>query len=139
MISRQALTNCVPGEEGRTAGCFGGDPWMIYNHMKATKVPDETCSPWKGQNDQCVPWTVCGNCAPPPGFIAAVMAGKDTTGFDMAGGCYAVPHFTGYKVSQFGAVNGSDAMMKEIYARGPISCNLNADDRFMFNYSEVVR
>merc|ERR1719440_298161 len=30
-------------------------------------------------------------------------------------------------------------MMKEIFARGPISCNLNADDRFMYNYSEVVQ
>jgi len=60
-------------------------------------------------------------------------------GFDMTGGCHAIPHFTGYTVSQFGNVNGTQAMMKEIYARGPISCHLNADDKFMYNYSEVVQ
>jgi len=140
MLSRQALINCVQGEKGAPAGCFGGDSWMIYEFMKDQKVPDETCSPYKAQNDQCLPWTICGNCKPPNGFIAAIQAGKDTSTFDMAAGCYPIPHYTGYTVSQFGYVkkNDPDAMMKEIYARGPISCMMMGDDRFMFNYSQVV-
>merc|ERR1712060_758462 len=114
---------------------------MIYNYMKDTKVPDETCSPYKAQNDQCLPWTVCGNCKPPAGFGAALQAGKDVgdMGFDMTSGCYSIPHYIGYKVSQFGKVKGAEAMMKEIYARGPITCAFNADDKFMFNYSQVAK
>merc|ERR1719396_224280 len=55
---------------------------------------------------------------------------------DMAGGCFAVPEFIGYGVKEYGTINESTAMMKEIYARGPITCAMDADDDFMNSYSQ---
>lgn len=54
---------------------------------------------------------------------------------DWSSGCYEVPSYIGYGVKEYGNVNGSEAMMKEIYARGPISCSMDANPEFMFNYS----
>lgn len=109
---------------------------MIYDYMHQTKVPDETCNPWKAKNEECKAANVCSNCSPPPGFLEAIQAGKDLSKMDMKGGCFAVPNFLGYGVKEYGTINGSTDMMKEIYARGPITCAMDADDDFMNGYSQ---
>merc|ERR550525_2076977 len=90
--------------------------------MHKNKVSDESCNPWKAKNEECTASNVCSNCSPPPGFTKAIQDGKDVSkmSFDMAGGCFAVPEFIGYGVKEYGTINESTAMMKEIYARGPI-------------------
>jgi len=146
MVSRQALMNCVegPGPDHFAPGCFGGDSWMIYKHMHTHKVPDETCAPYRAQNDKCEPSTICRNCKPPPAFVAALQGGKNASeilalGIDMTEECYAIPDWVGYGVKEFGTASGELAMMKEIYARGPISCNIDAIDEFMLHYAENVK
>lgn len=144
MVSRQALMNCVEGPDAFAPGCFGGDSWMIYKYMYTHKVPDETCAPYRAQNDKCEPSTICRNCKPPPAFVTAIKAGKNATeilalGIDMTEECYAVPHWIGYGVKEYGAVSGELSMMKEIYARGPISCTMDASDDFMLRYAEIVQ
>lgn len=47
----------------------------------------------------------------------------DGAGF---GTCYPVPNATRYYVDAYGYVNGSAAMMQEIYERGPIPCSMYA-------------
>lgn len=51
------------------------------------------------------------------------------------GPCFGVERFTGYGVGDYGSVKGEDAMMREIYARGPIACSAATDDLFVYNYS----
>jgi len=118
-LGRQSIMNCVPDPEGKgpPPGCNGGDSAMIHKYMYETKVPDETCMPYQGKNMGCRPDTVCRNCG---------------TGDK---GCFAVQNFIGYGVSSYGSVSGEQAMMKEIFARGPITCSFATDDPFMFNYS----
>ena len=53
----------------------------------------------------------------------------------MKDSCWGVDHFVGYGVSEYGSVKGR-AMMREILARGPITCSFAADDAFMFRYAE---
>mmetsp|Transcript_16998 Transcript_16998/g.53321 ORF Transcript_16998/g.53321 Transcript_16998/m.53321 type:complete len:396 (-) Transcript_16998:277-1464(-) len=121
MLGRQVITNCVPAADGGPPpGCAGGDPWMIHRYMNKHKVPDESCMPYQARNMGCTPDTVCLNCYP-----------GDK-------GCFAVKHWTGYGVSTYGDLSGEVAMMKEIYARGPIVCMFATDDKFMFNYSQNV-
>ena len=45
------------------------------------------------------------------------------------GNCWAKQDFERYHASEYGLVNGTEAIMKEIYARGPIgrSCELQGD------------
>jgi len=128
MLARQTLLNCVPGENNSSPpGCYGGDAWMIYNHMKNSKVPDETCNTWKAKNQVCEPINICSNCDMPPGYLDMLAKGADVSGLDFAGGCKPLTSFLGYGVSDFGSVKGETNMMKEIYARGPISCTLGAE------------
>merc|ERR1719491_1256008 len=83
-------------------------------------MPDETCLPYQARNMGCEPINVCRNCKPG------------------TAGCYAVKNYIGYGVSSYGTVKGEDAMMKEIYARGPIVCSFATDGPFMYNFSQTA-
>jgi len=128
MLARQTLLNCVPGENNTAPpGCYGGDAELIYHYMSHTKVPDETCNTWKAKNHECTPINICSNCKDPPGYLDKVAKGEDVSGYDFTSGCRALTGFIGYGVSDFGSVKGEINMMKEIYARGPISCTIGAN------------
>lgn len=128
MLARQSLLNCVRGKNNSAPpGCDGGDAWMIYKHMQHTKVPDETCNTWKAKNQECTPMNVCSNCMQPPLYEAMTAKNEDVSKLDYTAGCKPLTNFIGYGVSDHGSVKGEENMMKEIYARGPISCTLGAD------------
>lgn len=93
---------------------------MIHKYMSEHKMPDESCMPYQARNMGCSEDTVCRNC------------------FPGTKGCFAVKNWTGYGVSTYGSLSGEAAMMKEIYARGPIACSFATDEKFMFNYSANV-
>jgi len=118
-LARQAILNCVPGEDGIPPGCNGGDASMIHEHLSKQRMPDETCMPYRAANMACEPTNVCRNCA-------------------TNGTCWPVKNYIGYGVSSHGKVSGEKAMMKEIYARGPIVCSFATDDFWMYNYSNNV-
>ncbi|CAE8602087.1 unnamed protein product [Polarella glacialis] len=122
MLARQVLINCVPANDPKDPppGCLGGDSAMIHNYLTHSKVPDETCMPYQAANMGCAADTICRNCLPGDA------------------GCWAVDSWTGYGVSLHGNVKGEEAMMKEIYARGPIACGFATDMAFMLNFSQTV-
>jgi len=125
MLSRQALMNCVPQENGSYPGpgCSGGDFTMIFKYLMENKLPDESCLPYAAKSGVCEADFVCRNC-----FPASDVKPEDS--------CFAVPEWTGYKVRKHGTVSGEEAMKKEIFARGPIVCDMAADSEFMLHYSE---
>jgi cathepsin X len=55
------------------------------------------------------------NCAPPRGSKPGDK-----------GNCWAQAKYPVWKVGQYGSVSGADRMKAEIYARGPISCGIDA-------------
>jgi len=119
ILSRQSLMNCVPDPEGTgpPPGCGGGDPWMIHKFMHEQKVPDETCNSYTAVNQECTPLNVCRNC-----FRKLPVDPNDPFA---PGPCWGMPTFIGYGVSDYGSIEAKNevAMMKEIYARGPIACS----------------
>lgn len=125
-LGRQTIMDCVPDPTNLSKpppGCDGGDAWMIHQYLSEHKVPDETCMPYQAKNMACDASHNCRNCFPD---------GSET------GKCWAIKHYTGYGVKTYGNLSGETAMMKEIYARGPIACSFATDERFMFQYSEVA-
>jgi len=131
VLGRQAIINCVPDPNVSLPppGCAGGDAWMIHKYLHHNKVPDESCMPYQAKNMECSPENVCRNCGP------------NKKEFETAAGiagCWAVTGWTGYGVSSYGNISGEEAMMKEIYSRGPIACSYAADLTFLLNYSENV-
>jgi len=129
-LSFQALLNCVPPADGKgpNPGCNGGDAWMIHKYMHEHKVPDATCQPYQARNMECVPENVCRNC----------LASEDQATVNFSVPCYAVKEWIGYGVTEYGRVAGESAMMKEIYARGPIACQFAFDASFPLNYSSIA-
>lgn len=43
------------------------------------------------------------------------------------GGCTGLNHYPNITIADYGTVSGADAMMKEIYSRGPIACGIDAN------------
>jgi len=121
-LGRQSVVNCVPDPsgEGPPPGCNGGQPDMIHSYMLKNRIPDDTCMPYQAKNMGCTADNMCRNCYHHPNGTAF---------------CWAVD-FIGYGVSSYGSVSGEKAMMKEIFARGPIVCSFATDGPFMYNYSE---
>jgi cathepsin X len=102
--SIQALINC-----GNAGTCNGGDSnaanaW-VYRHGG---VPDTTCQQYQAKNMECSAINTCMNCDYGTGY------------------CYAIDKYPVVKVTEYGSVTGDDAIMAEIYARGPVSAYINA-------------
>merc|ERR1712113_401033 len=90
-------------------------------------VPDETCMSYAAMNQECTPLNVCRNC-----FRAMPPDPKDPF---KPGPCRGEPTFIGFGVSDYGKISGEAAMMKEIYARGPVACSFVTTPEFVADYA----
>lgn len=104
--SIQALINC-----GDAGTCNGGDSNMANSWVYRHGIPDVTCQAYQAKNMGCSAMNTCMTCDPNPDI-----------------GCYALePYAYPYTtLSEYGTVTGDDAIMAEIYARGPVSAYINA-------------
>ncbi|QDZ20685.1 cathepsin Z [Chloropicon primus] len=110
--SIQALLNCGRDVAG---SCHGGNALGVYQYVHDFGIPGETCQHYKARDEVCDDFHTCRNCAPPP----------PPQGHD----CWAVPrsNYTSHYVAEYGRVRGERKMMKEIFARGPIACEIDSD------------
>jgi cathepsin X len=90
-------------------GCHGGEAISAFEFMHNNEVTDETCSIYQARGHdngiECSPITVCKDCH----------AHAD---------CFVPDEYHIYGVDEFGPVSGEQAMMQEIYQRGPIACGI---------------
>ena len=80
-----------------------------YKLMKERGVPTEGCMRYEAKDMQCIEINLCRDC-----------------GHDYP--CRPVQNYTKYFVEEYGYVSGEERMMKEIYARGPITCAIDATE-----------
>eukprot|EP01133_Synstelium_polycarpum_P012966 gene12966-15237_t len=118
-LAPQVLLNCM----GTNNSCDGGDPTQAYEFMFNKGIPDETCAPYEAIDLECSAENICKNCA----YDLSSPTAK----------CGPQPTYTTYFVEEHGLVNGSDAMMAEIYARGPIACGISVTSQFLAYTSGV--
>lgn len=130
-LSVQQILNCGAGIAG---SCHGGSHTGVYEFIKKQGwVPYDTCLQYeacskesregscKHGNYRCTPSNTCRTCST----------------FKMMGGfCNGIQSFPNASVAQYGTLWGAEAVKKEIYARGPVACGVNANE--ILNYQGGV-
>merc|ERR1712086_107808 len=121
-LSVQHILNC-----GNVGSCHGGSvdgpyQWLHQISNKGTGIAYDTSNPYMACSSEsqqgfcphadwtCKPENVARTCStfPPQGF------------------CAALDKYPNATISDYGSISGAAAMQKEILARGPISCGVDA-------------
>ncbi|KAF0972524.1 hypothetical protein FDP41_002916 [Naegleria fowleri] len=86
--------------------CGDAGSCAVYQYAHDHGIPDESCNNYKAVDQDCSAFAECGTC--------------NSTG------CFAIRNYNRWRVSEYGSIDGEHEMMSEIYARGPISCGIDA-------------
>jgi cathepsin X len=162
-LSVQFVLNCLT----EAGSCFGGSDILLYDEIYTTGgIPDETCESYIADDEVCEPQNRCRNCFGPPGSGRCIpqpvydVYGISGLGYMEASGFSDPDPKTmssrdhGRDASSFvkdlattlrfsgRRANTDDemvtAMKAEIFARGPISCVVDAETMFNLTKSGVV-
>jgi len=117
---------------GTAGSCHGGSGLGVYSWISS--IGNKTGS--GVSYDTCNPYMAC-SAESTEGFCGLVPEGtwdckasnvcRTCSTFTANGGsCVEIDHYPNATVSEFGRVSGPDAMAKEIMARGPIACGVDA-------------
>jgi len=104
ILSPQHVIECAGA-----GSCDGGNDGPVWEYAEKHGIPHESCNVYRAKNGKCSDVSECGTCT--------------------ATGCVPVKNFTLWKVSEYGSVRGETDVMAEVYARGPVSCSIDATDK----------
>jgi cathepsin X len=123
-LSVQHMLNC-----GTAGSCHGGSVAGPYQWIKqisektGTGISYETSNPYlacSSESDE-------GFCGHVDTTCKAMNVARTCSTFSSSGGkCVSLSKYPNATVAEYGTISGADNMAKEIMARGPISCGIDA-------------
>jgi len=121
-LSVQHLLNC-----GEVGSCHGGSvdgpyQWLHRLSSSGTGISYETQNPYMA----CSSESSEGICGAVDWSCSAMNIARTCSTFPPQGKCVGLAKYPNATISEYGSISGADAMAKEIYARGPISCGIDA-------------
>jgi len=122
-LSVQHVLNC-----GNIGSCHGGSvvgPFQWMHEMSqstGTGISYETSNPYLA----CSSESTVGLCPHGDWTCSAENVAKTCSTFPPAGACRGLSNYPNATVAEFGSIQGQAAMQKEISARGPITCGIDA-------------
>jgi len=123
-LSVQHVLNC-----GNVGSCHGGSvvgPFQFIKQLSdsGAGLSYETSNPYLA----CSSESTEGFCAHGDWSCKDFNIAGTCSTFSASGGtCEAIKQYPNVTISEYGSISGADAMMKEIYSRGPISCGIDAN------------
>lgn len=130
-LSVQHMLNC-----GSAGSCHGGDPGAAYQWIK--NLSDKTGSGIAYTTAQ--PYLACSSDST-NGFCETLdwscnLLNTARTCPTFGEKCVGLTHYPNATISEYGSISGSEAMKHEIFARGPIACDIDAGP--IVNYTTGV-
>merc|ERR1719231_1163448 len=121
-LSVQHILNC-----GGVGSCHGGSvdgpyQWLHKISQSGTGISYETQQPYIA----CSSESSEGLCGAGDWTCSAMNIARTCSTFPPMGKCVGLSHYPNATISEYGSISGADAMAKEIYQRGPISCGIDA-------------
>eukprot|EP00434_Breviolum_minutum_P008845 symbB.v1.2.007800.t1/scaffold485.1/size197678/3 len=132
-LAVQHLLNC-----GGVGSCKGGSvdgpyQWLKDISDKGTGISYETANPYVA----CSSDSSEGFCSHVDTSCKAANVARTCGSFSQEGGpCTGLGYFPNATITDYGSISGADAMMKEIFNRGPISCGVDANP--LLNYESGI-
>lgn len=111
-LSVQAIIACAGA-----GSCHGGNHLQVYKYLHAKGVADMTCAPYIAADQSCTDMSQCFTC--------------DQDFDHPKAKCAPVKNYTRFKVGDYGSVEGTTNIQKELYARGPIACYVTVTQGFL--------
>jgi len=131
--SVQHILNC-----GDAGSCHGGSidgpyQWLHRISKHGSGLSYETSQPYLA----CSSDSTDGFCPHVDTTCKASNVARTCGSFAKEGGpCTGLASFPNVSISDFGSISGQEAMMKEIFHRGPISCGIDANP--LLNYENGI-
>merc|ERR1719343_1021479 len=132
--SVQHILNC-----GNVGSCYGGSIDGVYQWLKKTSdatgsgISFETSNPYLA----CSSDSKEGFCPHVDTTCKAQNVARTCGSFSKEGGpCSGLDSFPNATISDYGSISGAEAMMKEIFHRGPVSCGIDANP--LLNYESGI-
>jgi cathepsin X len=123
-LSVQHVLNC-----GNAGSCHGGSGGGVYQWIKS--IGDSTGSGVSYFSGQ--PYMACskeskeGFCAEAPSEWTCEPLNVARTCGTFGQECVGLSHYPNATIAEHGSIRGADAMQKEIFNRGPIACEVDAN------------
>eukprot|EP00037_Helgoeca_nana_P033386 m.417680 g.417680 ORF g.417680 m.417680 type:complete len:399 (+) comp30573_c0_seq1:30-1226(+) len=126
-LAVQHVLNC-----GTAGSCHGGSGLGVYSwiadisNATGVGVTYDTCNPYMACSAESTEG-FCGLVNATTWDCRAANICRTCSTFTANGGtCVEIDHYPNATVKEFGPVSGADDMAKEIFARGPIACDVDA-------------
>lgn len=134
-LSVQHVLNC-----GGVGTCHGGSVVGPYQWLQGisqstgTGISYETSNPYMA----CSSESKEGFCGSQDWSCTDTNVARTCSTFsDNGGKCVGLKHYPNLTIADYGEINGADNMAKEIFARGPIACGIDAESALL-NYTGGV-
>ena len=121
--SVQHILNCGGGGSCHGGSVDGPYQWLHKLSKEGKGISLETSNPYLA----CSSESKDGICKGQDWSCSDINVARTCSTFPSAGGfCAAIADYPMITIDDYGSISGQKAMQKEIYARGPISCGIDA-------------
>lgn len=122
-LAIQYILNCGTKVAG---SCHGGSHTGAFQFIKeAGHIPYDTCL----QYEACSAESKEGTCGSGDYTCSAINTCRTCSTFKAFGGfCSEIDSFPNATVAEYGTLKDAEAVKREIYARGPVACGVNANE-----------